>query len=463
MISPSVRFSVNMNNTPRYNALKVLNALDDRETTLDHLMDDFHRRFPDMDKRDRALVQTLVYGVLRWRKRLDWTIGQFSKTKLKKIDPKILNILRLGIFQIVFLERIPNAAAVNTSVELSKAFSASWTVGFVNGLLRNVVRKHEKMALLDQHQPIEKYLSIEHSFPEWIIRRWLSRYGEIECDSLCAKVNEIPSLSIRVNSLKTNRKQLIQDLSEKVKDIRNTPFSPEGILFSHPKIPLHRLRSFEMGEFTVQDEAAQLVTRILSPQPGEKVLDACAGLGGKTGHIAQLMKNQGGITAIDSEPSKLQLLKKDMKRLGVKTVSTRVHRIGNNSVAFLETVYDRILLDAPCSGIGVMRRNPDTKWFLVEKEIHRLAKQQLVLLESLAPMLSKNGTLLYVVCSIEPEENEAVIQNFLKRNPEFTVRSILGSQLVPESCITEEGFFRSIPHRHDMDGFFAACLCRKQS
>jgi 16S rRNA (cytosine967-C5)-methyltransferase len=452
-----------MNNDPRDNALQVLNALDDKKTTLDHLMDDMHERFSIAEKRDRALLQTLVYGVLRWRGRIDWIIKQFSKTKLNKIDPNILNILRLGIFQIAFLDRIPPSAAVNTSVELSKSYGGRWVVGFVNGLLRNFARNSGNISFPDKLKSPEEALSVEKSFPLWLIRRWASRWGMKETDALCDAINKIPPITVRVNTLKVNRNRLLQDLKEQVENIEASPFSPEGLSFSHPKMPLHQIDSFSRGEFSVQDEAAQLVSHLLSPKTGESILDACAGLGGKTGHLAQLMNNQGHIMAMDKDSSKLSLLEQEMERIGVSIVSTKIHALGDSQKDFPVSNFNRILLDAPCSGTGVMRRNPDIKWFFNANEVHRLSRQQLMLLECVAPLLASNGTLLFVVCSTEPEENEIVIKKFLSRHLDLKILPVESSNVIPASCITKDGFFRSLPHLHSMDGFFAARLYRPAS
>ena len=449
-----------MKNDPREKALQVLTALESTTTTLDHLMDRMQDYFSGGEKRDRALFQALVYGVLRWRGRIDWMIRYFSKPKLDKIDKIILNILRIGIFQIVFLDRIPNSAAVNTSVELSKAHGARWTVGFVNGVLRNVARNYDHVPLPDPQKSPDKALSVDTSFPLWMIRRWLSRWGEKETQALCDAVNKIPPITLRTNTLKIDRNGLLSRLKDQVTDIKATPFSPEGLCFSHPKIPLHHMACFSRGEFSVQDEAAQIVSHLLAPKPGETLLDACAGLGGKTGHLAQLMNNQGRIIAVDKDKSKLSLLEQEMKRLGVSIVSTKTQALVDAPIDFPNLKFDRILLDAPCSGTGVIRRNPDIKWSLSADNIQRLSRRQLLLLESVSPLLSIKGTLLFVVCSTETEENEKIVDLFLSRHGDWRVSPITPSPMVPDTCITREGFFRSLPHHHAMDGFFAARLCR---
>ncbi len=449
-----------MKNDPRKNALQVLSDLTNGKRTLDYLLNNLDEDAVNMSKRDRALMQALVYGVLRWQRKLDSIISKFSKTKLDKIDPKILNVLRVGLYQIIFLDKIPSAAAVNTSVELAKSYGAPWTVRFVNGLLRNIVRQNK--GTFDPDKPVSSIdaLSTEKSFPPWLLQRWIDKIGFEETAALCDEMNSVPPLTVRVNTLKTSRKHAFAELEKYAEQVCETPFSPEGISFFRPKIPIHQIPFFQEGHFTVQDEAAQLVSHLLSPKPGEIILDACAGLGGKTSHMAQLMKNSGQIFALDRDNRKLSLLEADMMRLGISIVSSQIHSIGTAHFNFPPCSFNRILLDAPCSGTGVIRRNPDIKWALHPSDFVRLSKQQLQLLSAVAELVAVNGILLYVVCSIEPEENQEVIRRFLACNTNFHILPVKNGESVPASAITGEGFLATLPHRDAMDGFFMARLCR---
>jgi 16S rRNA (cytosine967-C5)-methyltransferase len=487
-----------MINDPRKTALLILNELDKNRKTLDAVLEDISAQLQLLSKRDRSLVYALVYGVLRWRGRLDRIISHFSKSPLNKIDRRVLNILRIGLFQIIYLDRIPVSAAVNTSVEISKSFAAPWIVRFINGLLRNAARKYETVPFPDIHKDPAASLAAEKSFPKWLIQRWLEQFGHDETRQFCDAVNAIPSITVRANTLKTSREQLRQSLEHDAEYIEFTAYSPEGISFSSPRIPIPEMEAFKAGWFQVQDEAAQLVTHLLNPRPGERILDACAGLGGKTAHIAQLMENQGQIVATDTDEQKLLRLRSEMERLGISIVETRPHDISTRLDKKISRGFDRILLDAPCSGLGVLRRNPDTKWSVSKKNLLRYQKRQITFLDNLAPLVAASGILVYAVCSTEPEENEAVINDFLSRHPEFEIEAPNSSiqQLVssnrqsvssirhpasgirhPASSIQHPASsiqhpapsiqhpapstqhpatcLKTLPHIHNMDGFFS--------
>lgn len=442
-------------------ALSVLNRLQDENKTLDTIMEEAYASDVLHDKREKALLQALVFGVLRWQGRLDWIIAQFSKSPLQRIEPEILNILRLGLFQIIYLSKIPVSAAVNTSVEMAKSTAPLWVVKFVNGVLRNAVRKHETLEFPDLHTDPVTALSATKSFPRWLILRWLKRYGLEETEQLCDAINKIPPLTIRTNTIKATREELIKSLETGVEQPQPTRFSPDGITFSHPGVAIPDLPSFRQGWFQVQDEAAQLVTLMLNPQAEDTVLDACAGLGGKTGHIAQLMKNRGRIVAMDNDSHKLERLKAEMQRLGVENTTVRCHDLTRPISDEYHALFDRILVDAPCSGLGVLRRNPDIKWRLSKKNFRNYQKRQIQFMDHLAPCIKPSGIIVYSVCSTESEENEDVINAFLTTHSKFIIDkelAYLPSQI--HSLVNEKGYMKTQPHAHHMDGFFAVVFKR---
>ena len=451
-----------MKDIARRNALKILNLVDQSQRPLDAIMEEVlpEGRFPD--KRDRAFIQTIVFGVLRWRGRIDWIISHFSNVKLQRIDPKVLNVLRMGLFQIIFLDRVPDSAAVNTSVELSKTVAEPYVVKFVNAILRKAGTLHTEVTFPEFSQQPVAALAASLSFPDWLVERWLERFGPDECRSLCSFINTIPPITVRVNELKTHRDELRQALEQETESVTATRNSPVGLSFFNPRFPIAKLTTFQKGWFQVQDEAAQLVSLFLAPQPDERILDACAGLGGKTGHVAQLMGNKGRIIAVDKDRAKLGMLRSEMMHLGVSTVTTRMLDLtqpsGSNERA---SGFDRILLDAPCSGLGVLRRNPDAKWSAAKKNLAPFQKRQIDIMTHLAPLLKVNGTLLYTVCSMEPEENEEAVEAFLQNHPGFIVekeREALVDAVRP--FVDGDGYFRTFPHAHNMDGFFAVRLKR---
>ncbi len=445
-----------MKDTARKTALQILNALDKEQQTLDAVLEEKLARMP-LDKRDIALIYAIVYGVLRWRARLDYYIACFSKSGISHIRPDILNILRMGIFQMLFADRIPESAAVNTSVNLAKENAKkSRIAGFVNGLLRNVQRSHQHIRFPDPRKDPLRALAVQESFPQWMIERWLKRFGFQETQELCQAHNRIAPLHLRCNTLKITRDELLSILSSAGGQAEAGIYTPESIAVSGLPSPVE-LPAFEQGYFQVQDGAAQLTGRMFGPRPGEKVLDACAGLGGKTGHMAQMMRNQGHILAVDHKREKLARLQSETARLGISIAETAVYDLNHRAEPAQHGTFDRILLDAPCSGLGVIRRNPDSKWALSKKNLQRYQNRQVCFLENLTPLLKPSGLLLYAVCSNEAEENEDVVSAFLSRHPEFCIEK--DHPELPEtarSLLTKEGYMRTFPHLHGTDGFFAA-------
>jgi 16S rRNA (cytosine967-C5)-methyltransferase len=446
----------------RETALDILNRLDMSQMTLDTILDSVfssgHR-----SKLDKAFIYSLVYGVLRWRSRLDWIVKHFSHTKPDKIDPKIFNILRMGLFQIIYLTRVPISAAVNTSVELAKTVADIRTVKYVNALLRKASVEYEDVDFPDFRKYPVASIAASQSFPEWLVQRWVNRFGPPATRNLCEAFNTIPPITVRTNRLKTDRDSLILLLSDEAADVRATLHSPDGVSFYHPKLPVANLNAFHKGWFQVQDEAAQLVSCFLNPQPGETILDACAGLGGKTGHIGQLMSNQGRIIAMDHQKQKLSQLRSEMMHLGISIVTTNSHDLNTPFEKDASRTFDRILLDAPCSGLGVLRRNPDAKWSLSKMNFAHYQQRQATFLQTLAPMVKIGGILQYVVCSFEPEENEQVVAGFLKKHSNFSIHKSYGTLAeVVRSFVDDNGFFRTYPHTSHMDGFFSVRFKRMQ-
>ena len=446
---------------PRRAALDVLNALDAGPDTLDRLLDDRQHRHADFDPRDRRLFNALTYGVLRWRGRLDWIIGSYSRVRPDKIEPNVRNILRLALFQIVFLDKIPVSAAVNTAVELAKSSAASWTVRYVNGVLRNAARGWRTLTFPAADTDPAAAISVRFSFPEWLVRRWLPRFGPTGTGDLCRAVNTVPPVTLRTNTLKTSRDDLVAAVADLAETVTRTRYAPWGVEMVGLRTPLAEMPVFRKGWLQVQDEAAQLVALVLDPQPGERVLDACAGLGGKTGHIAQLMNDRGEIVALDKSRHRLSALEIDRNRLGLSSVTVCRADLAASPLKLPGPRFDRILLDAPCSGLGVLRRNPDAKWRTDRKQPAVFARRQLGFLENLSGHLKPGGIMVFAVCSMEPEENEAVVKVFLNNHPDFAMetpgmRHVSGA----DEILDENGFLRTFPHRHHMDGFFAARLRR---
>jgi 16S rRNA (cytosine967-C5)-methyltransferase len=440
---------------PRQVALAVLDELEKGQETLDALMERAFRKHFTLERRDRALTMGLVYGVLRQRARLDWTIDQFSRTPREKIEPLVQNVLRLGIYQMLYMDRIPPSAAVNESVNLVKVNQPEWIARFVNGVLRAVERGKEEIRWPDPKEGLSAWLAVETSHPFWLVERWIGRYGADEARDLCESNNKMPVLTIRANTLRLKRDQLLQFLRKEVPAIVPAFYSPEGLILKGFYGNVSGLTGYKTGWFLVQDESSQLVSHLVSPQPGELILDACAGLGGKTTHLAQMMRNLGRILALDIHGGRLERLRENASHLGIQNIEVIKKDVTQSLTDLGGKKFDRILVDAPCTGLGVIRRNPDIKWRRKPEDLPIMAERQGRLLDEVAPLLKPRGILVYATCSLEPEENEKVIKNFLVCHPKFEIEDPV-SVLPPKAGeLVEDNFLRTYPHRQGTDGFTA--------
>ncbi len=443
----------------RRSAATLLEKLSHDRCTLEALLEEIDGAGVIRDPRDRDLLQALVFGVLRWQGRLDFILSRFSKIPLPKIEPAVLIILRLALFQILFLTRIPPSAAVHSAVEIAKAMAGPWVAPFVNAVLRRAAREHSSVVFPDRKTAPVLSLAAEWSCPEWLAERWVGRYGVEATADLCAAINQLPPLMLRANTLKTTRDDLAAAMQLFAGETAPAVTAPDAVRVSGLKAALRDLEFFRQGWFQVQDEAAQLVSILLDPQPGEAVLDACAGRGGKTGHIAQLMQNRGSLVALDQSASRLSQLKGEMRRLGISLVSVCEADLMQPDTCKRRGPFDRILLDAPCSGLGTLRRNPDIKWSAHKKDLQRYRRIQTRLLEQVSAWLKPNGVVVYAVCSTEPEETVGVVEAFLAKQPEFRIdRDAEGFPQTVRPLIDAHGFLQTYPRLSYMDGFFAVRL-----
>lgn len=412
-----------------------------------------------LERRDRALAFEIFHGVVRNLTYIDHALGAFITPGRKKPDPEVIDALRMGAYQLLFLDRVPSHAAVNEAVEQAKAARGKGAGSFVNGVLRSLIRGKANIALPDLAADAALHLSVKRSFPGWIAGRWVSRYGIEGADALMAASNAVPPLVLRANTLMTGRDALIDRLGAAGVSCERAKYAPDGIVV-RTELQVTELPGYADGLFVVQDEAAQLVSILLGPKPGEKVLDACAAPGGKTAHIAAIAGGKADVTAADIGLDKLKRLNENISRLGLPGVAAVV--VDAMSGAGYGGSFDRILLDAPCSALGIIRRKPEIKRVRSEQDVKSLAGTQYAMLVSLAGHLKPGGTLVYSTCSTEPDEGEDIIGRFVAASPGFTVEGARG--FLPEaaaSMVTEEGFMRSYPHIHGTDGFFAARITRK--
>jgi 16S rRNA (cytosine967-C5)-methyltransferase len=440
---------------PRAISLDLLNRVEETDRHPDDLLSDSFKRYRHLTSLDRAFLTELTYGVLRWRGRLDWIIRHFANIPLEKIELAVLNTLRLGLYQIFFLTKTPASAAVNESVELAKRIRGKGGGGFVNAILRSAIRQKETIPYPDERQDPALHVAITQSHPVWLIQRWIEELGIKETLKICVANNRIPALTLRTNTLKIRREELIEKLTEKGFISAPTLFSGDGILLKDGS-PTSELPFLKEGLFVIQDEASQLITYILDPKPGERVLDACAAPGGKTIHIAQKMENRGEIYAFDLRQEKLRQIEDGCKRQGIKIVTAMVGDAVSHLAVPEGTKFDRVLADVPCSGFGTLRRNPDLKWRREKEDLKRLSQLQRSILNNVSGYVREGGVLVYSTCTVFHEENEDVVEAFLSENRAFKLESLV--EVLPEKwhVFVKKNYFKTFPPPDELDGFFAA-------
>lgn len=442
-------------------ALEILYGVETKESysnlELNFLLDKYNP-----SREERALATEIVYGVLRRRNTLDWIIEQFSRRTLDKMTPWIRNILRLSVYQLLFLDRIPVSAACNQGVELAKKRGHLGVSKFVNGVLRSIARNLDNLPC-PKEEDLPHYISIKYSHPFWMVKRWLTRLGKEETIRLCEVNNQNPPLTIRANTLKVSRKELMDILEKCEIKVETGSLVPEAIKIKGVG-SLSRLESYQKGFFQVQDESSMLVAYLVDPQPGETILDACSAPGGKATHLAQKMQNRGKIIANELHPHKIELIKENCRRLGIDIIETQIGDARNLSDTYLEKI-DRVLVDAPCSGLGVLRRKPDARWKKELESIGKLREIQLSILESAAKCVKPGGIIVYTTCSIEPEENIEILKAFLERNKEFQLGNIL--EYLPRKFevkrLENAGYLQIYPQDYNSDGFFLSRMERKRN
>lgn len=390
---------------------------------------------------DKNFVLKLVYGVLENKILLDYYIRKMSSIRLKKIDHRILNVLRLSVFQIMFLDKIPESAAVNEAVNMTKKINVK-TTGFVNGILRSFIREKDSIKLPDRNKEKTLYYSVKYSYPEWIIERWLKEYEEDFLEKILIANNEVPALTLRVNTIKTDRDSLIKNLEDAGVKVSASKLVDEGIVVEDiSSSRIDELDAFKKGLFFVQDEGSMIVAKRLDVSPGMKVIDVCSAPGGKTTHIAQLMNNTGEIVAFDIHAHKMNKINENATRLGVTIIDAKQQDAAIINESLINSA-DRVLVDAPCTGFGIIRRKPEIKFNRLEEDIDTLATLQYSILNTSSQYVKVDGILLYSTCSIDKAEDEDIIHKFLEEHPEFS--------------LVENGMEKLFPHIDGTDGFFIA-------
>ncbi|MDD3652954.1 MAG: 16S rRNA (cytosine(967)-C(5))-methyltransferase RsmB [Desulfotomaculaceae bacterium] len=413
-------------------------------------------------KLDRAFATELTYGVLRSLNTLDWVLAKFIKRPLTSQTVALRNILRLGVYQLMFMDRVPHSAACNEGTEMARRYCGHpGAIKFVNGVLRNVARRIKEIRFPEIKQNPVEHISLRYSHPAWLVERWLKDFGLKETILLCRANNEPAPNTVRTNTIKITREGLAARLRKDGLTICQTDYAPEGLRISG-LFSFNSLEAFHEGLFQVQDESSMLAGRALMPSSGTCVLDACSAPGGKTTHLAQLMDNQGEIVAVDIHPHRLKLIKENCERLGIEIVQGFTGD-ARELPEIMHNWADYVLIDAPCTGLGVLRRRPDSRWRKEPGQIPAIVQLQAEILTSAARCLKKGGVLVYSTCTINHEENLGQVKHFLRRHPDFILEDL--SQFLPVGLDLEGtmagGYLQILPHYHGMDGFYI-CRMRKK-
>jgi 16S rRNA (cytosine967-C5)-methyltransferase len=406
---------------------------------------------------DTGLLTELTYGTLQRRMALDYFLKPFIKNN-KKLENWVLQLLRITLYQMVYLDRIPDRAAIYEAVEIAKKRGHKGISGMVNGVLRSIQR--EGLTSMDEiSDPVER-LSIETSHPEWLVSRWVNQFGYERTKEMCEVNLTAPLQTARVNLTKTSVRECIEDLDEEGFEVEKSPIIPEAIRALRGNLAFSR--AFKKGFITIQDESSMLASYALDVHKNEKILDACAAPGGKSTHIAEKMELTGVVYSLDLHEHKVKLINTNAKRLGLGNIKTMVMDSRQAGENFEIESFDRILLDAPCSGLGVMRRKPDMKYTKKEQDIFQLSSIQQNLLDSVSPLVKKGGILVYSTCTVDKEENELSVSKFLLEHPEFEMDVTLKERM-PEAIqpLVTDGYLQVFPQDFGSDGFFISCLRKK--
>lgn len=416
----------------------------------------------ELSQADVGLVTAIVYGTLQRQNTLDWILAPFLRKKLRKRDRWVRELLRMSVYQLTYLQKVPPAAAVHESVEIAKRRGHRGIASFVNAVLRNVLRHKDEPLLRGDKDPVKK-LALEHSHPEWLVKRWLAEWDKDKVVGFLAANNAPPAHTIRINPLKTSRlklKKMLETVNPKatvrLSDIAELGLIVEG--FGN----IGDSEWFHKGECSIQDESSMLVGQVLRPSPGASVLDMCAAPGGKATHLAELMHGDGLVEAYDIHSHRVKLIAQQAQRLGLpRLVAKRAD--ARQLPQLVSQLYDYVLLDAPCSGFGVIRRKPEIKWRQSMETIKNLVTLQRQLLDAAAKLVKPGGVLVYSTCTLEPRENEQQIAMFLDRYPAFFLDENMDQHLpkpVIQKAMFEPGMLRIFPQDFNSDGFFIARLLR---
>ncbi len=432
-------------------AVKILNRIDRTDAYLDKMLDK-ELRNNELASNDKALLFEIVHGVIRNLGRIDWVLTGFYKGKFSKCIPNVKNAMRVALYQIMFLDKVPEYAAVNEAVNFVKKLQGERAANITNGVLRSIIRSKDKIRYPSRDGDLLGFLSAYYSHPSWLVKRWLSRYSDKFTEDLLKSNNQKPSLTIRVNRIITNSTEMESLLKSEKLLFTKGRYLPNFFQLNGMS-NITKWEYFTKGYFSVQDESTGFSCYLLNPKPNDRVLDLFAAPGGKTSLLADLMQNTGEIIAVDKYESRLKILEKNISRLSITNVKTiEVDALEYND----EDKFDKILLDVPCSGLGTISKKPDIKWRRDIAGIRKLTELQPKLLEKGASLLKPGGELVFSTCTIEPEENFEIIEEFLKKHHEFKL--VNASNYFDKKLVADNGCVQTYPNVHGIDGAFAAKL-----
>jgi 16S rRNA (cytosine967-C5)-methyltransferase len=440
--------------TARGIAVKLLSRYENSDSYIDKMLDGELRR-TELEAADRALVTELVNGCVRWQSRLDWVLMGFYHGEFAKCMPLVKNSLRNALYQMMFLSKIPAPAAINESVELVKRVKGDRHAGVVNGVLRNILRNLQSIRYPDRGENEVLYLSVHTAHPQWLVRRYVDRFGSEQAEALLSANNQRPMLTLRVNGLKTSVETVERELTEADIKFEVSPIHPTSLLVTSLR-DVRGLQLFAEGHVSVQDASASLAVQLAAPKPGMRLIDLCSAPGGKAVMAAELMQNKGSVIALEKYESKLQFIRENAERSGVSIVSPLQ---GDAREYASAEGADIVLVDAPCTGLGTLGKKPDIKWRRQIDDIRKMAVTQRAILDNAAKLVAVGGVIVYSTCTIEPEENTETISWFLESHPNFRLDPAEG-HLPADVCL--DGYLQTFPHIHRSDGAFAARLVRRE-
>ncbi|GGG12905.1 16S rRNA (cytosine(967)-C(5))-methyltransferase RsmB [Paenibacillus abyssi] len=419
----------------------------------------------ELSRADAGLATELVYGTIQRQGTLDYWLAKFVAKGLDKLEPWVRQLLRMSAYQLVYLDRIPPHAAVHEAVQIAKRRGHAGIAGMVNGVLRSMLRSRGELTIPESADAAER-ISLQHSHPLWLVKRWIQAYGEQAAEAMCAADNQPPKGSIRINPLRISREEALQQLRENGSEAEISELAPAGIVVTRGGNMADTI-GYRDGRWTVQDESSMLVAEVADPKPGMQVLDCCAAPGGKTTHLAEKMSNEGTVWANDLHPHKQKLIQAQADRLGLSCIRTVSSDAAVLKERFAPASMDVVLLDAPCSGLGVIRRKPEVKWTKSPEDITAVAQVQQRLLDAVAGLVKPGGVLVYSTCTVERSENEEQVLRFLREHPGYELdpnwpEPIMAS-LRQKGIITAEfnGMVQLLPHQADSDGFFITRLRKR--